>query len=251
MYKIEKYVSSLSPVIQNSITWYTGSGYEDFNTKLRKGEKLDYEQQKHFLNLVEAFKNVPLTTESITVYKGKKSENLYNIDSAFISTSINIKGTKDFRGNSCCLMVITVPPGSKILPIKKLSDAKYEDEILLDRNGKLVLTAQKPPTVYDGYDLKTFYITYLPSTAKEIVVNPPENKRNEELNSIVNLLKDMVKEKKEGKKVQPYETVKNMLIRLHKLTERELRQIETLLQDDLFLLQTEKEEEDSDLSDLE
>jgi hypothetical protein len=158
------FVKSLPDQVIKSITWYTGGEYSDFNDSLRAG-KIPTEK-RHFDNISLAFQGVPPLTNPITVYKGKRSDNIYQVDKAFASTSLTIRGTQDFRGGKCCILQITVPPGSKVLPLESISDNKSEDEILLDRNGEYTVTGSDIRAITDQYgrqnDMKFIYVTYNP-----------------------------------------------------------------------------------------
>lgn len=158
------FVNSLPDQVKKSITWYTGGEYSEFNDSLRAG-KIPAEK-RHFENISLAFQGVPPLTTPITVYKGKRSDNVYRVDKAFASTSSTIRGTQDFRGGKCCILQITVPPGSKVLPLNLLSDIKSEDEILLDRNGEYTVTGSDIKIVTDDFnrqsDMKFIFVTYNP-----------------------------------------------------------------------------------------
>ena len=157
-------VKTLPDQVIKSITWYTGGEYSDFNESLRAG-KIPSEK-RHFENISLAFQGVPPLANALTVYKGKRSENVYGVDKAFASTSSTIRGTQDFRGGKCCILQITVPPGSKVLPLESISDNKSEDEILLDRNGEYTVTGSDIRTITDQYgrqsDMKFIFVTYNP-----------------------------------------------------------------------------------------
>ena len=193
----EEYILKLPENIKNTITWYTGGEYYEFNKMLRDDKQIG-EYSEHLKNLIIAFQGVPPLTEPMTVYKGKKSENIYKVDKAFSSTSLSIKGTIDFRGEKCCIMQITIPPGSKILPLSFLSDASYEDEILLDRNGTYIQTGTDIRIV-DEKEIKFFYISYIPYFSQIIGkdLNKVKDPERQDLNLIRERIIEYLKNAKE------------------------------------------------------
>lgn len=167
MDELEEYLRSLSDDIKNSIVWYTGGEYDEFNKSLRENRDLkNTTYKKHYENLLLAFQGVPPLSEPIVVYKGKKSDKVHKNEKAFVSTSLYITGTRDFHGNKCCILKITVPPRSKILPIYLLSDIQSEGEILLNRNGNYSITGTDIEPIRDNFnelfDMKFIYCVYTP-----------------------------------------------------------------------------------------
>lgn len=160
----EEYVRHLPERIKQSITWYTGGSYDEFNNALRAGKIPS--DRSHFENISLAFQGVPPLSEAITVYKGKRSESVYKVDKAFASTSVTIRGTRDFHGEKCCIMQITVPPGAKVPPLLSLSEHQREQEILLDRDATYALTGTELRLFQDDFkvefDMKFLFVTYLP-----------------------------------------------------------------------------------------
>jgi hypothetical protein len=59
---------------------------------------------------------------------------------AFISTSHNKKVARGFMGQNCCILVLTIPVGSKVLFLESISEYPTEREVLLDRGGSFVIT---------------------------------------------------------------------------------------------------------------
>ena len=155
------YVKNLDSDIKDSLKWYTGDNYTDFNRRLRYGKELTDEQYIHFVNINFAFENVPPLETTITVYKGIIGKNVFS-DKAFISTSKYYDNTLKFAEtyNNCCVMEITVSKGSKILPLQILTQYKDEKEILLDRNGTLISTGQYIKKVKGDPDMNVLYCTY-------------------------------------------------------------------------------------------
>jgi hypothetical protein len=165
------YVLKLPQEIKNSLIWYTGGSYAEFSTSLREG-KIPKEE-KHYKNMLLAFQGVPPLHHPLTVYKGiKHTQKVMDIDKAFSSTSLNFSGTEDFRGSSCCVLQITVPPGSKIIPLFDISHVQSEAEILLDKNGRYNVSGEDIRQHIDKYkltlDMKIFYVSYIPEVSVSV-----------------------------------------------------------------------------------
>jgi hypothetical protein len=146
--------------------------YVEFNTALRKGLKFKEKIYKQWLkNLDLAFARIPQLEQPLIVYKGKKSEKVYS-DKSFVSTSLQFDIAMNFankiRGTDlhCCVVEITVSPGSKILPIFYGSEYPEEQEILLDRNGEMFVTGSTIEKVR-GKKVKIIFATYMPSKSKK------------------------------------------------------------------------------------
>jgi hypothetical protein len=162
MRKQISYVNSLPENIRESLAWYTGGAFDTLNERLRKGKGLGSMQAEHLHRIDLAFSGAPALENPITVYKGKNSMSVYS-DKAFISTSVEYDKALDFAGSKCCILEITVAPGSKVLPIFGLSRYQEEGEVLLDRDGELTAT-------YVGAkgDMKVIKCVYLPRTGISI-----------------------------------------------------------------------------------
>lgn len=136
------FVEQLPDDIKRSLVLYTGALFDRFNESLRRGKVLSAQHRSHLNNIDIAFEASPQLEETITVYKGLDTEDIFS-DKAFISTSLYRRAALEFSGQQCCLLQITVPPGSKILPLSGISRSPHEAEILLDRDGELKVTGEK------------------------------------------------------------------------------------------------------------
>lgn len=153
-----KFVNNLPDEIKKSLTWYTGGGFDKFNENMRKETKLSPIQKNNLQKIDTAFLGVQALTNAITVFKGTNSSNVYS-DKSFISTSRDYKIAQDnFGGTNSVIWRITVSPGSKVLPLESISKYVEENEILLDRNGILVVTG----THITKHQQKIIYVTYNP-----------------------------------------------------------------------------------------
>lgn len=132
------YIDNLPEELKYIIQEYTGSEYKDLNERLRNGKKLKTKQEDMVNKLDLMFKLVPPITKTIEVYRGINSHEIINSLSSYVSTTRDKNIAYSFSGKNCCLLKITIPVGSKILPIENISEYKKEKEILLDRFGKIV-----------------------------------------------------------------------------------------------------------------
>ena len=131
------YVENLNETDKKILLDYTTDSYKSFNQRLRDNLSLSIEQAKMLKTLENIYDETPLLKESITVYRGTKTDiSKLNKNNTYISTSLNYAIAKErFAGINCCLLQITVHPNTKVLPLVEISDSPDEDEILLDKNG--------------------------------------------------------------------------------------------------------------------
>lgn len=152
------YVITLSEPIKKFINLYTGDHYREFNKKMREESQLNALYQNMLKNIDLAFKNSPIISQSLYVYKGIDKYMTEFSDKSYVSTSLTYLSAKSFSGTYCCILKILLPPGTKILPVMSISRAKEEDEILLDRNGIISITNHYINTVDNMKILDCVYI---------------------------------------------------------------------------------------------
>lgn len=98
------------------------------------------QKDKFILNL---FEQVPPLKKSLKVYRGVKSFP-YQQNRQFVSTSLYKDAAFNFLDDfSCCLLVITLQVGTKILPLREISHHEIENEILLNGNGIFEIVQQR------------------------------------------------------------------------------------------------------------
>lgn len=141
--KFQKQICFLQRIdeqILDNIKLYTSSNYyQEINRKLCKRKKLNEIEKEIVLSLRSVFSTIPPLEQSITVYRGIRSETveLDRLSCQFISTSFDERIARlEFRGIECCLITITIPAGAKVIPIKDFSEISYELEVLLPENGQ-------------------------------------------------------------------------------------------------------------------
>ncbi len=139
------YVKFLSNYDKNILKWYTdGTEYKEFNKCIRNNLFLCSDYIIYKQKLKDIFFQAPPTTSDIIVYRGMgRPHHLDKNDMdplSYIHTSLHVKSAVEFANedNKCCLYQILVKKGSKILPVRKISEHYFEDEIILDKNGKIL-----------------------------------------------------------------------------------------------------------------
>jgi hypothetical protein len=186
-----KYVNSLSEDEQKSLNWYTGGGYDDFNVAIRSDKSLTYIQEKHRKNIQKAFEHIKPIDTALTVFKGIDTDIVFS-DKSYVSTTIEYKKTHRFTGKNCCILQITLVPGSRILPLYLVSKEPDEEEILLEANGTMVVTGTK----LNKDNMKIIFITYSPPKTYKIQqekeLQTAEKKFDREIiiDRIIEILKD-------------------------------------------------------------
>lgn len=110
-----------------------------------------------------AFKNVEPISKKIVVYRGLKvslkganmKEYIHDTmyEKSYTSTSYSKSIANRFKaGYYCCLLHITIPAGSHVLPVATISQFPHEMEVLLPRNGKFIVTAQDKGVVHMTFE---------------------------------------------------------------------------------------------------
>jgi hypothetical protein len=167
-----EYVNGLSETQKESLTWYTGGDFDIFNETLRKGGDVLPIHLTHLQNISSSFESAPPLQEPIVVYKGIDTDNVYS-DDAFVSTSseYNVAATSFSDKKECCVIQITVSPGSLVLPLMSVSREPEENEVLLDRGGTLLVTGSTIRTT-----MKVIFATYTPKNSVKVTseVQPVE-----------------------------------------------------------------------------
>lgn len=141
---------------------YTRSYNEMINRYLRG--VIPYLSKKYydaFKQIDNAFFRIKAINRPITLYRGSEVKELDN--RTFQSTSFNIDISKGFTKNKCCLFILTVNPGVKVIPLMDISAHPYEEEFLLQRDAHYIVTDSG---IEDG--ILTIYVTVLPDNTYEI-----------------------------------------------------------------------------------
>ena len=107
-----------------------------------------------------AFAHVPPLDHALVVYRGIRYKGetythdpIYN--KQYISTTTKIGNANEFLGgSSCCILHITLPKGTHVLPLQRVTLHEDEFEVLLPRNGELQVYKQVGNNVYAHFNDK-------------------------------------------------------------------------------------------------
>lgn len=147
----QKYANEIlgfSPLITKAIGQYMNNS--EINDILRKeSERLKVDDQLDLsVTLFDmAFEQITPIEKDLIVFRGiqpplqEDFPGFYTSDKGYVSTSVTLDTTEPFRGESCCLQLILLPKGSKVLFLPNTLSELVEDEyeILLNRNSSFRL----------------------------------------------------------------------------------------------------------------
>lgn len=230
-----KYAQNLPHEISQSLFDYAGAHYEEINLFLHYGNEYTKYLKTHLIftdednfrdeipkgtlqldeikmainNIDTAFANSPPLEEPLVLFRGIRSYNeKYFTNKAYMSTSLNIDTAAKFVGDhNCCVMVITIPIGSKILAIRSIKTRapmiEKEDEILLDRGSIMVVGYGKE----ENSGIHLIYCVYVPSEAipmetSETLLNEDEKETVEDVRMELikkHIIQDLLQYKKSSR----------------------------------------------------
>ena len=160
------FLRSLPKNLLYSLKEYTGESFADVNSKLRSKSILKQSEKQIADNIDAIFDLTSPLLFPVTLYRGIRDPKEVKTNSGFISTSYDISSAKEFTRRNCCLIIISVPPGSKILFIESVSELPDEKEVLLDRNGDFNITLVKETRMLYGVD--EIYVSYIPHSSVQV-----------------------------------------------------------------------------------
>lgn len=158
------YLNTLSEFQRKALIDYTES--PAINKYLRDIDTLTRDFKLLKKNLDYVFKYIPPLDHSITLYRGIKfsSRSDFNTelnDFGFISTTYDKPIAFEFLEDyQCCLLEITLEPGTKVIPLESFSKYPEEREILLPP-GKFSLI-RSTNTTYFGKPITINKVRYIP-----------------------------------------------------------------------------------------
>jgi hypothetical protein len=81
---------------------------------------------------------------------------------------------EEFTGRLCCVLKITLPSGTQVLPIEEIAEQAGEFEVLLPPDGTwVVLSAEEVPYPNRSDWVKTYDLTYIPKIHVTITEGNP------------------------------------------------------------------------------
>lgn len=143
-----KYLDDLiemdTPHIESLIEYTTSTGYS-INESLRNGTG---RYNKIISDIDTIFNGCPPLKVPILVYRSIDEYFNFSYKSeGYVSTSTTL--TTAGTGGGCCLLRITIPAGTKVLPLMNISNNSSENEILLSRDSSLKFTFESKEIVDD------------------------------------------------------------------------------------------------------
>jgi hypothetical protein len=129
--------------------------------------------REYHIALNAIIKRAPPTSHCLSVWRGSKTAYWLNsrnkdniIIDSFTSTSLDIRTTKEFREEECCLLKITLPKNTRCLFISGFSSEPSEAEILLpsysifqqdtsQQNGQEALLQSVPYYIEQGVNIES------------------------------------------------------------------------------------------------
>ena len=125
-----------------SVKKYTGDAFGPINEGLLHSRPLSKVCQNILEDLDTIFRDVPPVEEEFVVYRGVTTKHSLGVLAGFISTSYDYETALSFADDKkqCCVFIITIPVGAKVLPVEELSVNPTEGEILLPRSGYFKVT---------------------------------------------------------------------------------------------------------------
>jgi len=159
--KLHAEIVNSSKDLMKAISDYTGYQFKTLNAHLRQGVALTATEERVAHRIDSMFESLQPIKETLTLYRGIKQEDQVNNKNAFVSASHDISVAKGFVGKECCLLVITIPPGSKVLFIEDVSRFPKEREVLIERTGGFAITLIDN----DAYKVTKIFTTYIPIRA--------------------------------------------------------------------------------------
>jgi hypothetical protein len=119
--------------------------YVDKIAKLSSGELIILVSNFN-KRLSSILKNAPPLRQPMTLYRGSSTNYIDKelhgkpfVHSGYISASVDNNVASRFRGSNCCLMVLTLLPGTRVLPMSGISRFNNEHEFLINTDSKLLI----------------------------------------------------------------------------------------------------------------
>ena len=135
-----RFVNSIQGRKLTSVRKYTDEAYIPINAALLSNEAPTKACQTIIEDLDALFKSVPAIEDEIIVYRGVTRKHDFGILTGFVSTTYNYDTAISFADDKtqCCIFIITIPIGTKVLPVEDISMNPTEGEILLPRSGNFI-----------------------------------------------------------------------------------------------------------------
>lgn len=154
-----QFIMNLPDELKKSITEYTYASTEvntTLRTRISRGQKYD----TIIRNIDAIFRMVDPIKSQLLLYRGIDNEGHAHTDNAFISATYSLDASRNFSDPDCCICVINVSAGSKLLFLENIAQNSNEREVLIDRGGTFAVTAVNRQTIP-----RQIHLTYLPPSS--------------------------------------------------------------------------------------
>jgi hypothetical protein len=176
------FVDNLSNEKKESLRLYTLDDdpyvYRQLNKYLKgHGPKPKGLAYKAMMDIESIFDEIDSLDEPTVLYRGiRKGDELDRL--CYQSSTTELRVAEQFSNDmtGCCIFILTISPGVRLIPLKNVSEFKGEEEYLLDRDNHYIMTSQKSER---GYTYK--YLTVVPNNSREVIKDDGEVE--EELNN--------------------------------------------------------------------
>lgn len=188
------YIDNLGEKGKIALNKYT-HGYDSDINKTLRGLVPSRNVQSLISDIDQIFKHAPPLTNPIILYRGMNNRFKLTRET-YQSTSLSSEVARGFiKYGGCCMFVITVSPGCKVLPLKNISRFSHEEEVLLNRDGIYLVTLRK-----EENGMKMVYVTLLPEGSEYIEEDPQVLKNLEEEQKIIDagVLLDIIEHSKKA-----------------------------------------------------
>lgn len=180
-----KFVQNIGGRKLASVKSYTDEAYAAINNSLLHGYSPSKKNKDIIDDLDDLFEDVPETSHPIVVYRGVTKHD-FGILTGYISTTYDYDTALSFADdkNQCCIFVISVPKGAKVLPVEDISVNPTEGEVLLPRSGNFVATRSSFAEGMEKFYLDLVLGDNLPIETEDSSESEP--KTSETLKSLTN-----------------------------------------------------------------
>lgn len=174
------FLNSLDVTSLSAIKNYTSSDYyEHLNRQLCVGVPLSGVYNQIYTDMMRIFERCPKLTQPVIVWRGIRAKELVvgRLACQFVSTSLSLESAMraDFTGSTCCILKITLPSGTSVLPVEYISGQAEEWEVILPPNGTWsVLSVEEVPYPSRTHSVTTYDLTYLPKERVPLAQTTPE-----------------------------------------------------------------------------
>lgn len=162
-----RFIDGLSNLMSISLFDYTQEGvFSDINRKLNAEDfaALTPMELRIIKDLDWIFENIPPLETEIILYRGYTYPK-FNFR-GYTSTSLDITTATGFAfggDKKCCLFVITAKPGTRVIPLDRVSEFSAEKEVLLGRDTKFTRAQKRTIEGLTSFVMSTLPNEYSPT----------------------------------------------------------------------------------------